>query len=123
MTNKECFIEIMNEVLDATPDFFGVDERAEKALEFYNELITFAPKTEKSGITQKQTTVLGWMQEHEDERSNCFTSKEIGDGLGVGGKSVSGCMRGLVNSGLVEKTGQSPVTYALTENGRVYNLI
>ena len=43
---------------------------------------------------------------------------EIAEGLFISSRAVSGAMRKLVTDGFVEKVGQDPVMYALTEKGR-----
>lgn len=45
-------------------------------------------------------------------------AKEIAEGMFIGSRTVSGAMRKLVSDGFVEKVGQDPVMYALTNLGR-----
>ena len=58
------------------------------------------------------------MQSNEDKYNNLFTSKEIGEGLFMSSRSVSGSMRKIIANGFVEKVGKDPVTYSLTDEGR-----
>ena len=46
--------------------------------------------------------------------------EEIGEGIFMSGRSVSGSMRKLVTDGYVEKVGTNPVCYGLTDTGRDY---
>jgi Mn-dependent DtxR family transcriptional regulator len=48
-------------------------------------------------------------------------AKDIGDELFISSRTVSGALRKLVNDGFVEKIGQNPVIYTLTEKGKNYN--
>ena len=47
-----------------------------------------------------------------------WKSKDIAEGLFISSRAVSGAMRKLVTDGFVEKVGQDPVIYALTEQGK-----
>ena len=121
MTKKECFIKIMEKTLNDYPDFFGNGEEADKALEYFNEL-----KTAKIGgakeITENGLKILQFMQENYEKRNNIFKAAEIGEGLFMSGKSVSGSMRKLVSDGYVTKEGKDPVCYSLTDKGRHFTL-
>ena len=56
------------------------------------------------------------MQEHPD--TNTWKSKDIAEGLFISSRSVSGSIRKLVNDGFVEKVGQDPTIYSITEQGK-----
>ncbi len=45
-------------------------------------------------------------------------AKDIAEGLMMSSRRVSGSIRKLVTDGYVEKIGQDPVIYALTEKGK-----
>ena len=45
-------------------------------------------------------------------------AKEIAEGMFMGSRAVSGAMRKLVADGFVDKVGQDPVMYILTEKGK-----
>jgi Mn-dependent DtxR family transcriptional regulator len=51
-----------------------------------------------------------------------FTAKGIGDELFISSRTVSGACRKLVTDGFVEKIGQNPVSYTLTEKGKNYKI-
>ena len=57
------------------------------------------------------------MQKNKDSYNNLFQSKTIGEAIGISSRTVSGAMRKLVTDGYVEKLGQNPVTYSLTNTG------
>lgn len=60
------------------------------------------------------------MQENMGE--NKFKSKDIGERLGISGRSVSGSIRSLIALGYVEKISNEPVVYALTDAGMNFNI-
>ena len=70
------------------------------------------------GMTESGEKVLTWMLENEKEYSNIFSAKVIGEGLFTSSRVVSGAMRKLVTDGYVEKAGQNPVSYSLTDTAR-----
>ena len=55
-------------------------------------------------------------------RDSVSDSKDIGDAIGVSSRTVSGAMRKLVTDGYVEKIGQDPTVYCITEAGIAVNL-
>jgi predicted transcriptional regulator len=121
MSNKECFIKKIDELLNDCPDFFGQTEEAEKALAYFEELKSGKGNGSKE-ITENGLKVLQFMQENYTKYNNIFKAKEIAEGLFTSGKSVSGSMRKLVSDGFVEKIGKDPVSYAITEKGKSFSL-
>lgn len=69
-------------------------------------------------LTDKNKSILKWMQDNAPKYLNTFSAKQIGDGLFVSGRSVSGSIRKLITLGLVEKQGKDPVFYSLTKTGK-----
>ena len=49
---------------------------------------------------------------------SAMKSKDIAEALVVSSRTVSGSMRKLVSDGFVEKIGDSPVLYKITEKGK-----
>lgn len=115
MTNREKFIDEMTTILTAK----GGDPSeilSEGALAYWNELV--GGKASMGGMTESGEKVLIWMLDNEKEHSNMFSAKTIGEGLFTSSRMVSGAMRKLVTDGYVEKTGQNPVSYSLTDTAR-----
>ena len=108
MSKKEKFI---NEVLalagDAPEKVFSAD-----ALDFWNGL-NASDDVNKPKFTENGILVLSYMQENKENYNNLFKAKDIGEGLGISSRTVSGAMRKLVTDGYVEKIGESPVVYSL----------
>lgn len=109
MLGKEKFIEVINETLKDCPDFFGQSEEAEAAVEYFHSLRDGKSTT----ITENGQRILSYMQDNYNKYNNIFKAKDIGEGLGISSRSVTGSIRGLVNLGLVTKEGKNPVMYSL----------
>ena len=104
MTNRDCFIKKIDELLNDCPDFFGQTDEAEKALAYFKSMKLETPKKSVE-ITENGAKILKFMQENWEKRNNIFKASEIAEGLFTSGKSVSGSMRKLVADGYTEKLG------------------
>ena len=124
MTKKDKFIKIVeNEVfnkadlmMESYPDFF------EDAQIYFNILKNGADKEEKSKFTDTGKIVLAYIKENKEIHNNLFTAKDIAEQVSLTSRSVSGAARKLVNDGYLEKMGESPVVYSLTELGETTDL-
>ena len=47
-----------------------------------------------------------------------WKARDVAEGLFINPRAVSGAMRKLVSDGYIEKMGQDPVIYSLTEKGK-----
>lgn len=110
MSKRDVFIEEVEK-------FIG--KCSEEAKEYFEE---FKKQKTKEGITDKGKAILKVMQEKSELVNNIFKAKDIGEDLGISGRSVSGSIRALVAGGYVEKLGKDPVVYGLTEAGKEYPL-
>lgn len=122
MTKKEKFIEIVQYIVFEDEDNYAElfsNEDWNIAREFFEDLKNGKVKN-SGGMTENGKKILLWMQENCEKMTNIFTSKEIAEGLFTSGRSVAGGMRKLISDGYVEKIGQNPVQYALTESGKLY---
>ena len=111
MTNKEMFIQEVEELIRAEQDIFSEGARA------YFETLKATPEKEKAPFTENGAKVLIWMQENYESYNNILKAKEIGDGLFCSSRTVSGAMRKLITDGYVSKTEGTPTCYSLTELG------
>lgn len=120
MTKKEAFIFEVRRAIEKTgnaiEEWFSAD-----ALDYWNGL-QLAGGEGKMKFTENGKLVLRYMQENKDTYNNLFKAKDIGEGLGISSRTASGAMRKLVTDGYIEKIGENPVVYALTENGTNINL-
>ena len=112
MSKKEKFIEEITKLLQDAPENFLSSD----ALDFWNGL-QISGDSSKPKFTDNGKLVLVYMQENKDSYNNLFKAKEIGEGLSISSRTASGAMRKLVNDGYIEKVGESPVVYSLTELG------
>jgi len=116
MSKKEAFINevsniIQNQTGQKLKDIFSPD-----ALDFWNGLQA-SGDSGKPKFTENGKLVLKYMQENKDNYNNLFKAKDIGEGLGISSRTASGAMRKLVTDAFVEKIGESPTVYALTNAG------
>jgi len=115
MSKKESFIkevEAMISLTGGTPEkLFSSD-----ALDFWNGL-QMTGDNGKPQFTDNGKLVLQYMQNNKELHNNLFKAKDIGEGLGISSRTASGAMRKLVSDSYVEKLGESPVVYSLTEAG------
>ena len=110
MTKKQEFIKFVEMAIEAYPTQMNEDARV------YWESFKGAKEEEKPLFTDNGKMILKYMQEHQEEQA--WKSKEIAEGLFMSSRAVSGTMRKLVTDGFVEKVGQDPIVYTLTNNGK-----
>ena len=110
MSKKDAFISQITAALGDAPEQVLTGD----ALDYWNVLIQ-SGDTSKPKFTENGKLFLGYMIENKETFRNLFKAKEIGEGLGISSRTASGAMRKLVTDGYVEKIGQDPVVYALTE--------
>lgn len=115
MTGKEKFIQVIEQTLEDCSDFFGQDEEAMAAVDYFRSL----SKTKETKLfTEKGIQILTYMQENAEKCGGQFKAKELGEGLFIAPRAISGSMRKLVTDGYVNKVGKDPVVYELTELGK-----
>lgn len=120
MTNKEKFIEEIENITSHFEEPCDLNEiLSEEAYTFFESLKKENSST--SPITEKGINILKFMQENNTVYNNVFSAKTIGEGLFVSSRAISGTMRKLVTDGYVEKIGQNPVCYSLTEKGHSFD--
>jgi len=123
MSKKESFIK---EVLTLFEDLVEDENTPEKyfspdALDFWNGLNSTGD-SEKPAFTPNGKLVLDYIQKNKDTYNNLFKAKDIGEGLGISSRTASGAMRKLVTDAYLEKVGQNPTVYSLTQKGIEVNL-
>lgn len=107
--SKKVFLEEIKNLIDG-----GQLKLSKEALEGYDEIVSakaFVPKE----ITDKGKVIVKDMRNNLGD--NKFKAKDIGERIGISGRSVSGSIRSLVALGYVEKVSNDPVVYALTDAG------
>ena len=118
MTNREIFIQEIEELLRAEQDILSPE-----AVEFFEQLKVM-PEKEKAPFTENGAKVLQWMQDNYSAYNNILKAKEIAEGLFLpSSRTVSGASRKLITDGYVTKTAGTPVCYSLTELGMTVEVI
>ena len=112
MSKKQKFLD---EVLALTGDM-PQNVFSEDALDYWNGLNATGDK-EKPAFTENGKLVLKYIQDNKDTYNNLFKAKDIGEGIGISSRTASGAMRKLVTDGYIEKVGENPVVYSLTQKG------
>ena len=109
-------MDFLNALMEAAPDV--VEELMTENVKAYIEALT-DKKNEKPILTDNGKLVLKYLQNADP---GIYKAKDIADGLFVSSRNVSGAMRKLVTDGFVEKVGESPVLYTLTEKGKEFKI-
>jgi DNA-binding MarR family transcriptional regulator len=107
---KQEFIEYLNALMAAAPHI-EASENVKAYIEALQET-----KTEKPVITDNGKMILKFLQDNTDR--TMYKARDIADDLGISSRGVSGSLRKLVSDGFVEKVGESPAIYMITEKGK-----
>ena len=114
MISKKEFIEFIDKNL--------MDSNVVVPAEIADYWASFKGKEEEKPLfTDNGKLILKYLQDNPDV--SMFKAKDVGEGLYISSRAVSGAMRKLVTDGYVEKIGQNPVVYALTEKGKNIEII
>lgn len=121
MTKKEKFINFIQQEIFDKENIYEVHDDWTDIQSFWGDFVN--QKNIISGdLTENGAKVLKYMQENYQKCNNNFKSKEIGEGLFVSSRSVSGSMKKLITEGYVNKIGSDPVTYEISQKGIDKNL-
>lgn len=112
MSKKEAFIDYVTEIMDE----LAAPEMSEEAQEYWDAL-RFKEEKEKPMFTDNGKLIMEYLKSLPDDVS-AMKSKDIAEALVVSSRTISGSMRKLVSDGFVEKIGDSPVLYKITEKGK-----
>jgi DNA-binding MarR family transcriptional regulator len=113
MTKKQEFIEYVENLIKNQNEPIEMSE----SVRFYWEALKAGQNTkEKPLFTDNGKLVLQYMKDNLD--TEMWKSKDIAEGLFVSSRTVSGAFRKLVSDGFVEKVGENPTIYTLTEDGK-----
>lgn len=118
MTKKELFIDYLNKLIerDNEQTIKTYEDGDREAILTYLEAfkVTDGGKPNKPAFTDNGKLVLTYMK---DNPTLLLKARDIAEAIAVSSRMVSGAMRKLVEDGYVEKIGQDPVIYKLTEKG------
>ena len=110
MSKKQEFIKFVEMAIDAYPQ-----EMNEEA-HVYWEAFKGKEEVDKPLFTDNGKLILRYLQ--DNLTTEMWKARDIAEGLFVSSRTVGGAMRKLCTDGYVEKIGQDPVVYALTEKGK-----
>ena len=120
MTDKEAFLDYIGRTIEEFDKNLTKTMYGDQVRRYWNVLLNGEETGKK--ITENGQKILIFMQENEETMNNIFTSKEIAEALFISGRSVAGSMRKLFGDGYVNKEGNNPVKYSLTDLGRNISL-
>lgn len=121
MSKKQNFVNEIEGILKELMHVGGEDPLTADSRAYW-EAFKGKEETDKPLFTDNGKLVLKYMQEHIVDMPMA-KAKDIGEGLFISSRAVSGAMRKLVIDGFVEKIGQDPVVYALTDNGKNIEIV
>ena len=116
MSKKQEFISFIEMVLNENK----IDELPENVRLYWDAFRGADENGEKPLFTDNGKLILKFLQEHQD--TPMWKARDIAEGLFISSRAVSGAMRKLVTDGYVEKVGQDPVIYSITDNGKNINI-
>ena len=120
MTDKESFLDYVGRIIEEFDKDITKTVHGDQVRRYWKVLLD-GEETDKK-VTENGQKILIFMQENEEAMNNIFTSKEIAEALFVSGRSISGSMRKLFGDGYINKEGNNPVKYSLTDLGRNLSL-
>ena len=115
MSKKQSFINEMQSLMNSVDYKWASDEA-----KTYWEALVSQPEVEKLMFTDNGKLILKYMQDNQSVEH--WKARDIGEGLFISSRTVSGAIRKLVSDGFVEKIGQDPVVYSLTEKGKAITI-
>ena len=114
MSKKQEFIKYVKELQSYCDAYSTVEINDEARL--YWEAFCGNDDVEKPMFTDNGKLILKYLQDNVQE--TMWKARDVAEGLFISSRAVSGAMRKLVSDGYVEKMGQDPVIYSLTEKGK-----
>lgn len=121
MSKKSSFIKVVKEIFDR-PDIYAENYPDDfEDAKLYWEALIGKDGADKPMFTDNGKIILQYMKDHQD--IPMWKARDIAEGLFIGSRAVSGAMRKLVTDGYVEKVGQDPVVYSLTESGKNIEIV
>ena len=112
MTKKQKFIEAIDDAFFSKIDINEIDP---DIVAYWTALK--GDESNKPTFTDNGKLIIQYLQTLP-EGTPMMKAKEIAEGMFISSRAVSGAMRKLVTDGFVEKVGESPVMYALTDAGK-----
>ena len=108
MSLKQDFISYVESNFNSNP-------MPDNLTEYWNKFKGNSSGGDKPQFTENGKKILAFLQQNPDTQT--WKAKDIAEGMFVASRTVSGAIRKLVSDGYVEKVGQDPVIYSITEKG------
>ena len=116
MTNKyKSFIEYFDWLVQNCKEPVNLPDEVQ---DVYN-LLREQQNMEKPMFTESGLAILEYLQSCD---ATSWKAKDIADGMVISSRKISGAIRKLVTDGFVDKYGQNPVIYSLTEKGKNFDI-
>jgi len=94
---------------------FSKNPMPENLTEYWEKFKGGSSGGDKPQFTENGKKILTFLQMNAATRT--WKSKDIADEMFISSRTVSGAIRKLVTDGYVEKVGQDPTIYCITEKG------
>ena len=114
---KQEFIDFVNALMEAAPDV--VAEKMTENVKLYFDALV-GNSENKPDLTDNGKVILQHLQTNPDVVT--WKARDIAEGIGIPSRGAAGTLRKMVNDGFVEKLGENPAVYTLTEKGKNYNI-
>lgn len=116
MNNKyKSFIEYFDWLVQNCKEPVNLPDEVQ---DVYN-LLREQQNMEKPIFTESGLAILEYLQSCD---ATSWKAKDIADGMVISSRKISGAIRKLVTDGFVDKYGQNPVIYSLTEKGKNFDI-
>lgn len=116
MNNKyKSFIEYFDWLVQNCKEPVNLPDEVQ---DVYN-LLHEQQNMEKPMFTESGLAILEYLQSCD---ATSWKAKDIADGMIISSRKISGAIRKLVTDGFVDKYGQNPVIYSLTEKGKNFDI-
>ena len=113
MSKKSEFIDYVKALISGQEEPIEPSEDAQA----YWEALCGGSDSDKPTFTDNGKLIMEYLQSLPSD-TPMMKAREIAEGMFISSRAVSGAMRKLVADGFVEKVGQDPVMYALTDAGK-----
>ena len=117
MTKKEKFIECIEDAFFSKVDVNELDPD----IVLYWEALKGKTEEDKPMFTDNGKLILQFLKDNQS--TPMWKARDIAEGLFISSRAVSGAIRKLVTDGFVEKVGQDPVIYSITDAGKNVEII
>lgn len=118
MSKKQEFISFIEEMMNELN--ISSDDMSENVQLYWNAFRGADENGEKPLFTDNGKLILGFLQKNVETQG--WKARDIAEGLFISSRTVSGAMRKLITDGFVEKIGQDPTIYSITEQGKNINI-